>query len=174
MKLTRKNIEEYIERFLDGRTTCAEERALYEYFRNEDIPSEWEYLRKAFDYFENGMREEKTGEVSFAEPARQPKRRSGMAAWRPPRKAARWCAAASAAIIAATGTWIAVSHDEGAANDVESLYDGSYMILNGEYCNDVEEMDYHIDIAMERAEIMEIKAARLLAMAERQTNSKTI
>ncbi len=171
MKLTRKNIEEYIERFLDGRTTCAEERALYEYFRNEDIPSQWEYLRKAFEYFESGMREA-ADEVQLAEQPQQPRRRSGMAAWRRPHRALRWCAAASAAIIAAAGTWIAVSHHENAADSAESLYAGSYMILNGEYCNDIEAMDYHIDIVMERAEIMEIKAARLLAIAERQPESK--
>lgn len=166
MKLTRENIEEYVERFLDGRTTCAEEQALYDYFRSETVPAEWEYLREAFAYFESGMSEEAAADCHPYTPVQQPLRRSGMAAWRPPRRAVRWCAAASAAIVAAAGTWIAISsHSD--ARGFKSPYDGSYMILNGEYCNDIETMDYQIDIVLERAAIMETKAAQLLAIADR-------
>lgn len=174
MKLTRENIEEYIERFLDGRTTCAEEQALYEYFRREDIPSEWEYLREAFAYFESGMRAEDPADMPASEPQQRPVRRSGIASWRPPRKAARWCAAASVAIIAATVAWLGISSDVATADGIRSSYEGSYVILNGEYCNDIELMDYQIDIALERAEIMETKAERLLAMADQKSKCKVM
>lgn len=173
MKLTRENIEEYVERFLDGRTTCAEEQALYDYFRSETVPAEWEYLREAFAYFESGMSEEAPAEDSTRMPVQQPLRRSSMAAWRPPRRVVRWFAAASAAVVAAAGTWIAVS-SQSDATVFKSPYDGSYMIFNGEYCNDIETMDYQIDIALERAAIMETKAAHLLAIADRQSECKTL
>ncbi len=55
MKRKNENIELLIERFLDGRTTCAEERTLYDYFRTAQIPAEWEYLREAMRYFEHGI-----------------------------------------------------------------------------------------------------------------------
>ena len=173
MKLTRENITEYVGRFLDGRTSCAEEQALYEYFRNENIPEEWNYLRDAFAYFESGMREEDAAESLPEVTSPQPLRRSGMAAWCSPRIVARWCVAASATIMAAAGTWLAVSSDSNATDLATSLYDGSYVILNGEYCNDIETMDYQIDIAMERAAIMETKAARLLAMTDKQQQNQT-
>lgn len=173
MKLTRENIEQYIERFLDGRTTCAEEQALYDYFRNENIPPEWEYLRDAFAYFESGMREEEMG-MPALRPARLTLPRSGMVSWLTARKAARWFAAASITAMAATGIWLGISSDTAVTDGMTSLYDGSYVILNGRYCNDIETIDYQIDIALERAEVMTIKAERLLAAADCQPSCKTM
>ena len=40
MKLTPKNIEEYIDRFLEGETTNEEERAIYRFFREEEVPAQ--------------------------------------------------------------------------------------------------------------------------------------
>lgn len=170
MKLTRENIEEYVERFLDGRTTCAEEQALYEYFRTRSIPPEWEYLRDAFAYFENGMRQQAVagdtmpaaagGDPAPGESGDGTRRRSL-------RRLPLWSAAASVAAAAVVCAWLlAPTHEEMPGGTGVSIYEGSYIILNGEYCNDIETMDYHIDIAMERAEVMAIKADRLLAMGQ--------
>lgn len=172
--MTHENIREYVERFLDGRTTCAEEQALYDYFRNENIPPEWEYLRDAFAYFESGMEGDEAFGTCEVRALQRPLLRSGIVSRLSLRKAARWCAAACVVIMAATGLWLGISSDGTATEGMPSLYDGSYMILNGKYCNDIEMMDYQIDIAMERAEIMEIKAERLLAAADRQPSCKTM
>ena len=39
MKLTQRNIEEYIDRFMAGETTNDEERAIYRFFREEKVRS---------------------------------------------------------------------------------------------------------------------------------------
>ena len=39
MELTNKNIEEYINRFLDGETTNAEEQAIYRFFCTGNVPA---------------------------------------------------------------------------------------------------------------------------------------
>ena len=39
MELTNKNIEEYINRFLDGETTNAEEQAIYRFFCTDNVPA---------------------------------------------------------------------------------------------------------------------------------------
>ena len=36
--ITKKNVRNYIEKFLDGETSNAEEQALYDFFKNEDVP----------------------------------------------------------------------------------------------------------------------------------------
>lgn len=39
MELDKRNIEEYINRFLEGETTNAEEQAIYRFFHTGDVPS---------------------------------------------------------------------------------------------------------------------------------------
>ena len=38
MELDKRNIEEYINRFLEGETTNAEEQAIYRFFHTGDVP----------------------------------------------------------------------------------------------------------------------------------------
>ena len=54
----------------------------------------------------------------------------------------------------------------GGGGEAGSIYEGSYVLFDGVYCNDVDVLHYQIDIAMTRAEIMETKAERLLALAD--------
>jgi hypothetical protein len=50
-----KQIEKLLARFFDGATTGEEERTLYHFFRQEEIPAEWEPYRDMFDFFEQGI-----------------------------------------------------------------------------------------------------------------------
>ena len=55
MELTNKNIEEYINRFLDGETTNAEEQAIYRFFRTGKVPAHLKEYAPMFAWYEGGM-----------------------------------------------------------------------------------------------------------------------
>ena len=73
--------------------------------------------------------------------------------------------AASLVCTLAAATWVLLSSMPG-GGETGSIYDGSYVLFDGVYCNDVDALHDQIDIAMTRAEIMETKAERLLALAD--------
>jgi hypothetical protein len=50
-----KQIEKLLARFFDGATTNEEERTLYCFFKQPDLPAEWEPYRSMFDFFEQGV-----------------------------------------------------------------------------------------------------------------------
>lgn len=52
---TRKEMERLMSRFMDGLTTLDEEERLARYFRQADIPEEWNAWREMFAYFDEGM-----------------------------------------------------------------------------------------------------------------------
>lgn len=58
MELTNKNIEEYINRFLDGETTNAEEQAIYRFFRTGKVPAHLKEYAPMFAWYEGGMQGE--------------------------------------------------------------------------------------------------------------------
>lgn len=58
MILTRENIEEYITRFMEGETTNEEERAIYHFFRSEEVPEHLKVYAPMFAWYEDGMPEE--------------------------------------------------------------------------------------------------------------------
>lgn len=58
MILTRENIEEYITRFMEGETTNEEERAIYHFFRSEEVPEYLKVYAPMFAWYEDGMPEE--------------------------------------------------------------------------------------------------------------------
>ena len=59
MELTKKNIEVYIHRFMEGETTNAEEQAIYRFFRSGDVPEHLKEYAPMFAWYEEGMPEEK-------------------------------------------------------------------------------------------------------------------
>ena len=58
MKQDYKKIEELIERFFEGQTSNEEERELYDFFLNENLPDFLLPYRQTFSYFESGIKEE--------------------------------------------------------------------------------------------------------------------
>ena len=61
-----RDIVDLVEKFLDGRTTNAEERELYAWFCTHDVPQDWEPLKDMFAWYEAGMPER--AEHKSAEP----------------------------------------------------------------------------------------------------------
>ena len=55
MELDKRNIEEYINRFLEGETTNAEEQAIYRFFHTGDVPSHLMGYAPMFAWYEGGM-----------------------------------------------------------------------------------------------------------------------
>jgi hypothetical protein len=53
-----KEIEELINRFFEGLTSNQEEKELYAFFAQEDIPESLQKYKPVFAYFENGMQTE--------------------------------------------------------------------------------------------------------------------
>ncbi len=52
MELDKRNIEEYINRFLEGETTNAEEQAIYRFFHTGDVPSHLMGYAPMFAWYE--------------------------------------------------------------------------------------------------------------------------
>ena len=64
MELDKRNIEEYINRFLEGETTNAEEQAIYRFFHAGDVPSHLMGYAPMFAWYEGGMQ----GEPGMSQP----------------------------------------------------------------------------------------------------------
>ena len=67
-RYSQHQIEALLDKFMDGQTTVEEEALLANYFRSDDVPTEWEDYRDMFSYFDRGME----GDLVPAEAARKP------------------------------------------------------------------------------------------------------
>jgi hypothetical protein len=59
-----EQIKQLLARFFDGATGNEEERTLYRFFRQPNLPAEWEPYRSMFDFFEQGITAEPSPGVS--------------------------------------------------------------------------------------------------------------
>ena len=53
-----KNINEWLTRFFNGDTSCDEEKALFAYFRQTNIPSSVEQYREMMEWYDTGLQRE--------------------------------------------------------------------------------------------------------------------
>ena len=117
------NIMQWIERFLDGSTTCAEEQKLYEYFSQENISPEASPYQEMMKWYASEM----------ATPILEHKRKRSFSI-------KHWIytisIAASIALLCTLGIKL---YDRQSVNSDEfSIYEGSYIIRNGEKITDLE------------------------------------
>ena len=54
-RYSQQQIEDLLDKFMNGLTTMEEESALGDYFRTHEVPQEWEDYRLMFDYFDRRM-----------------------------------------------------------------------------------------------------------------------
>ena len=54
-RYSQQQIKGLLDKFMDGRTTIEEEKALADFFRTHDVPAEWEDYRVMFDFIDRGM-----------------------------------------------------------------------------------------------------------------------
>lgn len=102
--MKKNEIQQLIDRFLEGTTTLDEERQLADYFRTASVPDEWSAYKEMFAYFDAGMPNEAMATEAAAED--RPLVTDVQAA---PRRIAllrRWAVAAAIALMAAAGIWV--------------------------------------------------------------------
>lgn len=134
MELTKKNVEEYICRFMDGETDNAEEKALYRFFREGDVPEHLKEYAPMFAWYEGGMQ----GEPGRA--AEVPKRRKKLSSFRVP--VVVWSAGIAAMIVVALGLGILLYSDKGQDMNAGewACYEGSYIEVGGKRFTDIKQI----------------------------------
>ena len=159
--LEQKYIYDLVEKFLDGRTTNAEERELYDLFKRDDIPLDLIQLRPMFRWYEEGMPEPKTEAKTDPETDPETERKTEA---KPSHRtlAIGWAAVGTiaASILLIGLVW--QSHRP----TFETIYDGSYIVEGGVMCDDMEYIEDDIIDLLERADAIESRADELLAWAE--------
>ena len=141
-------IESLVDRFLEGRTTNAEERELYAWFRSNDVPEEWEYLREMFAWYEEGMTE---STMQITQPAKYVSLR----------RVVRWVGGVAAAVIIGIVAWLSVG-----TSSSNSVYYEGYIVENGIRYDNIEDIEGDIEAMMNRADQIEDMANDLLAWAD--------
>ncbi|MBO5000284.1 MAG: hypothetical protein J6C58_05575 [Bacteroidaceae bacterium] len=132
MELTNKNIEEYIQRFLEGETSNEEEKAIYRFFHTEEVPEHLKPYAPMFAWYEEGMPEEPVPvTVENTELVRK------HLQWKRFLPAV-WSVGIAAMLVIGIGLGMLSYFDE----DTEewSCYEGSYVEVNGKRITDVKEI----------------------------------
>jgi hypothetical protein len=111
-------IDDLLNRYFEGKTTVAEEKALREFFRSDEVPERLAENKALFAYFDEEIRKtQSTGNVQ-----------SGRS-----RRLFYW--AAAACILVMLGIWQAF---EGFARKDNCMASSGYVIINGRCYADVE------------------------------------
>lgn len=153
----REHIGQLVEKFLDGRTTNAEERELYAWFRSNDVGEEWAEFKAMFAWYETGMPEQ----VAEQKPQLE------LRASRPERRGL-WIAVGAVACVAASlvvALMVWLTFDNSQHNDL-SIYAGSYIVDGGVRYDNIEDIENDIEEMLERAERIEQSADELIAWAQ--------
>lgn len=120
--VTHRNVEAMVGRFLDGSTTCAEERALYRYFQGKDVAPQVEKYRGMFAWYASEL------PMEDAQPAVSPAGRIRLR---------RWTGAAVAAMAAFAVVGAFFFYAGNSSDDLYACYEGSYVVINGKKITDI-------------------------------------
>ena len=148
-----KNIETLLERFFEGQTSNEEERQLYLFFRQDEIPEELIRYKPVVTYFASGLFDELEG--SMQKPLHVSNRKKQWIFWS--------SIAASFLIILCSTLFF--------FNNTKSFdpYEGSYIIRNGVRITDLDiirpELEATVQKAMQQEAEIEQMIARLTEMA---------
>ena len=145
-----RHIEALVEKFLDGRTTNAEEQELYTWFAHNDVPKEWADLKAMFAWYSAGMPNAET----MVESVQKLKPRFSLSL----RRGVMAVASAVAVAVIAVVLWPS-SHEI-------NIYEGSYIIEQGVYCDNLDYIQEDVELLLERADELERKSNELLALAD--------
>lgn len=155
--MSKEYIEILVEKFLDGRTTNAEERELYAWFRSADVGEEWAELKAMFAWYEAGMPE---GETVVEKPRVElNSRTSRRSLW----FMAGACAGVAASVVVALTLWLTWGKQK---SDAATIYEGSYIVDSGVRYDNIEDIESDIEALLARADAIEESVDELLAWAE--------
>ncbi len=155
------HIYDLVDKFLEGRTSNAEERELYAWFRENEVPAEWQELKAMFEWYEAGMPE--INNVHSGQLSDQPTPvTQHTATSRPRRRVRMWLsgAAITAAASIAALFWLTPT------TPTIDIYEGSYIIEAGVMCDNSESIRQDIEELLMRADEIERHADSLLALAD--------
>ena len=168
------NVELYIDRFMEGETSNAEEKELYRFFATEkNLPQHIAQYREMFAYFESGLdeslsaqalteAEHSTAKVVQLKPAetKKPKKRIFM-----------FAASIAASIVLIFGISFGLLK-----NDADELYsyEGSYVMQNGKRVTDKETLRLMIDNTMKEADNIEKQVAQLSEISDKDDNIQSV
>lgn len=156
-----KHIYHLVEKFLEGRTSNAEERELYAWFRENEVPVEWQELKAMFEWYEAGMPE--INNAHSGQLSEQPTPvTQHTATSRPRRRVRMWLtgAAITAAASIAALLWLTPT------TPAIDIYEGSYIIEAGVMCDNSESIRQDIEELLMRADEIERHANSILALAD--------
>ena len=160
-------IRELTDRFFEGTTTLEEERRLYDFFRQKDIPQDLEPYKDMFlDFSALALSERETGLLASATPGT-----SGQARPEKPQSARRSVlkysleAAAATILLAVLIGWGTHTRQE---RNLAARYEGSYMIVNGVRTDKLTRIRPEIERTLAEAERIEqnLSAEKLIQAAE--------
>lgn len=144
-------IESLVEKFLEGRTTNAEERELYKWFATADVPDKWSDLKAMFAWYAEGMHDK-------AAPAKPKPHMTIRRRW--------WVAAATAVAACAAVIVVLLPHGNTEPQMRYNIYEGSYIVEAGIRYDDIEVIEDDIEELFARAEAIELEANELIAWAD--------
>lgn len=147
-----KKTEELIDRFFEGLTSNREEKELYAFFAQENIPEHLQKYRPVFAYFENGIRDEKPNDFTPKVSSQPKKKRLWL-----------WSGIA-ASLLLVTGLRILHPKDGEHFNP----YEGSYIIRKGVKISDPEIIRPEIERSLYRVSMQGEISARLIDQFEYQ------
>lgn len=153
MEITNKNIEEYIQRFMEGETTNAEEQAIYRFFLTEEVPEHLKPYTDMFAWYEEGMPEENLPTTQ----ARPLWKRIPLELW---------SMGIAAMLVIGIGLGIVLSFGD-STNEEWSCYEGSYVEVNGKRITDVKTIMPIILKTLAEAEAIEKGIEERLAEIQR-------
>lgn len=141
MKPNTTDIKRLIDLFMEGETNLEQERTLYSYFAiSENVPSELEEYKEMFQGFASIDQSAPKNEQPIARPARK-------------RISLRNIIYAAASVALIAGIFLIADKQE--EKQLESLYAGSYMIIDGKRIDDLQKIKPDIDRILAYAEQME-------------------
>ena len=156
-----KHIYDLVEKFLEGRTSNAEERELYAWFRENEVPAEWQELRAMFEWYEAGMPEINNAHRGQLSEQPTPVTQHTVTS-RPRRRARMWLTGAAITAAASISALLWLTPTPPAID----IYEGSYIIEAGVMCDNSESIRQDIEELLMRADEIERHAENLLALAD--------
>jgi hypothetical protein len=147
-----KKIEELIDRFFEGLTSNREEKELYAFFAQENIPEYLRMYKPVFAYFETGVRDEKT--IDFTPKASSQPKKKRIWIW----------ISVAASLLLIIGLRIFHPEDKEHFNP----YEGSYIIRKGVKITDPEIIRPEIEWSLYRVSMQKEISARLSDQFEYQ------
>ena len=127
--INKENLAEWLDKFFDGNTTNAEDKALEEYFRTStDVPKEFECYRDMFGWYSSGLDEAELPVVSGS--VDRPKRRFQFTT------VLKWSSIAAAIAVAIGIGWVSSPQK----HESSTLYAENYIVRDGRMITGMDEI----------------------------------